>query len=67
MPNDRLIIQETVLDGNQNGPVNVNVGPIEDDVVRVTIDDSVLSGEGSQIVIEVSNDLAIAGVDELQI
>lgn len=64
MPNDRLIIQETVLDGNQNGPVNVNVGPIEDDVVRVTIDDSVLSGEGSQIVIEVSNDLAIAGVDE---
>ncbi len=61
---DKLLVQDSVLDGTQLGPVQVDV-QTGDTTSQVTVEESVFEGNGSEIIIEVSDDIAITGLDEL--
>lgn len=61
---DKIIIEERVLDGDQLGPVTVDIDTKEF-TGSVTLEDSLLDGTGSEIVIEVSESLGVVGINDL--
>lgn len=61
---ENIQVQERVLDGTQVGPVTVSL-PDDPNVGTVSISESLLEGEGSEILIQVSDNLGIVGIDDL--